>query len=282
MQITNVVRVLARCWETAERKTRSVIARKYYGADETQITFLFRGELRYAVAQASDAREFEHAFLADIRAAFPQLGYGGESIARGLIASVNFHNQKHEAHTSSADLGLVLTRPDVNAVTWSDTELKISHDVPQALLAQAKLGKPKLVRSSTLKWGGLTKKQRNKVPDVIQYHSLLLYRYGDKDYKELKPFGWQLCQGYEVDNLREWLRQGCFPEERSSEQILLELARAKIGTNDRNIIERIVDPHNPKTGYLEIRISWGDGKGPGSRFVIMRSPTVERVSARQI
>src|SRR5262245_60451966 len=56
IRLTNVAHVIARCWTSAEERTRALVQEKYGGPSEEFITFLFCGELRVIVETASQAR----------------------------------------------------------------------------------------------------------------------------------------------------------------------------------------------------------------------------------
>jgi len=151
--LAKLANLIGRCWERAEAGTINAVATKYHGPQEENLTFLFAAELRCAVKDASDKREFEKAFLSDIQAHFP--GINNINRLTGLIARVNFHNRSHEGTKSGSDLGIVITRPDVQPVRFN--EFKVSR-AEQGLLTQAKLGSFDQ-RANRLVWGKLTKPQ---------------------------------------------------------------------------------------------------------------------------
>jgi len=227
---------------------------------------MFRGNLRRAVNEASASRKFERAFANDVSRALPQLGTGASGLAQGLVASVNFHNRKHENEKTAADIGIVICRPEVStfpSIEGEASHWRISKDQRRGLLAQAKVGSLTGVRMSRTKWGRLKPSQNTIIPERIKYFCMLLYRYTDPARHVLGPFEWQLCNKHNVDDVAKWLKTDKFPEKLSSEQILRKLSLGQIGTANQKVIESIIDAQ--KTGYMEIRIYWKDGMGPPSQ-----------------
>ena len=115
IRLSTLGQVIAKCWEAAEKETAKAVAEKYPDPGEENITFLFAGELRTSVAQASRQNAFAHAFWVDLQHAFPELGIGSRASlqAAGLVARVNLHSRRHEGHRSGSDLGVIITQPSV-------------------------------------------------------------------------------------------------------------------------------------------------------------------------
>lgn len=254
MRIETVAELLSGCWRAAEDAT----VEQCSGASEEEITFFFRKQFERVVEEASERGSFERAFLIDLDQSFWEFGrFQLEQIARGLIASVNFHRKSHEGRVSGADLGIVLARPNVTRGVGD--ELRIEREWMRALLAQAKLGIPKGDRHE---WGTLTRSQLALVPRHLDYYALLLYRYADRKRARLLPFAWQSCHEHQIGDAVEWLRTDRFPEELDSETVIRRLARGAIGTSAPQVIGDVIDPHNEATDYLEIRITWRPGADP--------------------
>jgi hypothetical protein len=268
--LRNLGQLLARCWVAAEQATATAIAAKHPDPREVNITFLFAGELRAAVAEASDKKLFERAFLADLRARFPELANADLSGTRGLIARVSFHNQHHEGRRSASDLGVIITAPSVRRPAAAP-RLEILRDQSSALLAQAKVGRPSPSRESRLRWGRLTDTQERLIPDHGDYYALLLYRLEGAAKNELAPFRWQPCRRYSVPDIKSWLRSGNFPSELSSTQVIDALSSGTLGTDSPAVIERIIDPSSSRHTSIEMHVFWPDGTGPDPLFTMHRN-----------
>jgi hypothetical protein len=89
-----------------------------------------------------------------------------------------------------------------------------------------------------------------------------LYRLKGKELSEFQPLCWQLCRDHTLDEVKQWLRSGLFPEEQPSSALLKNLFEGKIGTPDPNIIQSVVAPTKRDFRAIEIRIFWPDGSGP--------------------
>jgi hypothetical protein len=263
IKLTHLAQLLGQCWNAAERETARLIAEKYHAPNEENLTFLFSGELRALVENASATRQIESAFLKDLRSSIPNLPERVARYARGLLARVTFHGRRHEGYQSGADLGLVITRP---LVTLSSDHVRVQfrRDRGTGLLAQAKLGCPKITGEMQLKWGRLTAPQARKFSKHSDYYSLLLYRLLGPERSELQEFGWQLSEGRDSAAIQGWLASDAFPDELSSSTVLGRLFAHSIGTEDPKVLASIVDPAEPSAHAIELHISWPDGAGPPS------------------
>jgi hypothetical protein len=258
VNLTTLGQLIESCWNCAETETAKGVAQKHPTPTEEEITFLFSGELRMAIAAASAAGEVVRAFLRDLRNSIPNLDFGITQRVGGLIARVNLHGRWHEGKVSGADLGIVIMRPVV-WIAGAGTKIEFRRNRGTGLLAQAKLGR-RLDPDGAHKWGTLTKPQQRLLPKRRDYYSLLLYRLDGE--KELKPFGWQLCKAHTVRQAEQWLQSNAFPEEISSSEVLGKLFAGTIGTQDSKLIETIIDPNASDARSIEIDIFWPDGAGP--------------------
>ncbi len=270
-RLREVGRAIAACWVSAEASTKQEIAEKYPRPSEENITFLFSGQLRCVVEEASKAGRFNGAFLRDMREHFPSLSDDILRRCSGLIARVNFHTRSHEGRLSAADLGVAITRPQVERI--SETEFRVLRDKARALLVQAKLGRYSPGQSGRLKWGDLSPPQQKLIPGLEAYYALLLYRFELEN--QLARFGWQLCQGSNVDDINLWLRNDTFPSEANSPKIIHGLTMGTLRTDSRTVIENLIDPSSSKATAIEIRIFWPDGKGPPPGALRLRNPVRE-------
>lgn len=263
MPILNVGRAIIKCWVKAEEAVCNSLPRD---SDEEHITNLFRGELEKELEKASSSGGIEAAFVRDLQESFPDFDVYElrMKIARGLVATVAFHPKRVEGKTGG-DLGIVLVRPDVQkSFGWS--EVTINGDYRRGLLCQAKL-----LRDSS--WGTLTTAQKANLPNKLNYSSLLLYKYLDDERRKLHPFGWQLTFGTSITDVLQWLRSGIFPSVKKSQDVLQRLVNGKIGTDNREVIERDITPPL-KRASLTIRVHWkGDNPPPESVYLNQKTQT---------
>lgn len=279
MRIPNTLAVLQSCWSSAESQVRSQIAEKHFGARETWITDTLRGELRFACRKATSDGRIEQAFLEDMGAEFPHLQSASEldDVASGLTLHVVFHDSATEPRTGG-DFGLVLARPDFQL---SDYERHRLHQVPdhrRGLLVQAKLRAP-TAHGRPAKWGRLTKRQRDLLPERAPYYALALYQYRDVETTRLEPILWQTCENNEADTVESWLKQDRFPSTVSTEALLAALESGRAGTSDPKCLREVITP--PSRRYLEIRIDWPDGRRPPGDVVVW-SRAAEETPAKQV
>lgn len=261
-QLRNLGRVIAMCWTHAEDATAKAIAEKYFDPPEECITFLFTGELRAAVERASRHRQFEQAFMADLQnQLFPGLAENALGISRGLIARVNFHSRQNEGLRSGSDFGVVITRPSVHGLPGS-YKISLERDRSRGLMVQAKLNLRGKEESSRLKWRALKKKQEEVLLDHCDYYALLLYRLGGIARSALAPFSWQLCRGYSVPEIKNWLRSGKFPHEMRSADVVKALSAGAVGSSSAEIIGELIDPLSSRPNAIEVRVFWPDSDGP--------------------
>lgn len=261
--------VIANCWVEAEEATAKAVAEKYPDLGEEYITFLFAGELRASVAQASRGNAFAAAFLADLEQALPELGGGAFLQVAGLMARVNLHSRRHEGYNSGSDLGVVITQPSVHSDSVSPY-FEILRDRSRALLAQAKLNKRQVPHDRRMSWRLLTRSQKVILPDHSEYSALLLYRLEGSTRSKLAPFCWQLCKGHSIENVQGWLRAGSFPEEMSSADVIRKLSLGALGTDAAPVVESLADPCSTRPSSIEIHVFWRDGEGPPGHVYLQR------------
>ena len=273
MKIPNVSKLIADCWLQAEEALQQVIESKYPDRDEESVTELFQGELRSKLESVSSNGAVEHAFHLDIQRAFPRTVRSDLSrISSGLIATVNFHSKTVEKKTGG-DFGLVLIRPDVSEQQFG---LAVDDDYQRGLLCQAKVQ-----RRGTNKWGDLTAKQKQILPERLSYSALVLYQYSELvERRKLAPFQWQLTSSATIQDVSGWLKTGQFPGLKLSKEIIESIATDLIGTGNKKIIAEFITP--PSRPSLEIRVGWRDGDGPGG-FVRTHTSTAvqQHVMIRQ-
>ena len=96
--------------------------------------------------------------------------------------------------------GIVVVRPGVQTVRLAGPDRTIDQ-YRRGLLCQAKMFR----RNS--QWGGLTPRQRQVLPNKLNYLALLLYRYIDQNAERriLRPFDWQLAREATIEQIQSWL-----------------------------------------------------------------------------
>jgi hypothetical protein len=261
IRLATLGQVIAGCWEAAEKATAEAIAEKYPDPVEENITFLFGGELRASVTQASKKNHFAEAFLADLQGAFPELGIDTSLQAAGLVARVNLHGRRHEGYRSGSDLGVIITQPSVLRHPILP-QLNIVRDSSRVLMAQAKLNKRQGRRDGRKRWQVLTRPQKKLLPLHQECSAILLYRLDGVTRSNLAPFGWQLCRGHSIDEIGTWLRLGTFPKEITSAEVILGLSVGDLGIETTPEIQNLADPPVTWPNAIEIQVFWPDGAGP--------------------
>lgn len=269
VRLANLEKLIEECWNRAEGETIQAVAQQHPAPDEDEITFLFSGELRNSVADASAAGRVKMAFLKDLYQSIPASDLDMRQWTRGLVARVNRHSRWHEGKVSGADLGVVIMRPLVQLAFGGDS-IEFLRDRATGLLAQAKLGRQEDPGRSGHAWDGLTRPQERLYPKRREYYSLLLYRLNGQNADELSPFGWQLCREHTVRQVQKWLRLGAFPKEISSSEVLRKLFARSIGTENPKLIESVIDPPEQEARSITVHIFWPDGAGPPPSVLLHR------------
>jgi hypothetical protein len=259
VNLTTLGKLIEGCWNQAEAETAKAVAEKHHSPNEEEVTFLFIGELRTSVENASATGKVEREFLTDLRSV-SGLDDAVARRARGLIARVNFHGRQHEGKKSASDVGIIIRRPLVRRTSYpSRVELHRDHAI--GLLAQAKLGHCADLTNNLYTWtSGLTDNQVRLFPERCDYYSLLLYRLaGDK---ELRPFLWQLCKSHTVEEVKHWLHSDTFPQEVSSSHVIQKLFAGTIGTKNKEVIQTIIDAPPSAARFIDLHIFWPDDAAP--------------------
>ncbi len=269
-RIPRTLAVVASCWERAEEEVRAAIRVEHRGIAEETITEIFCGRFARTLIEVNAGRGIEQAFVQDLGTRFPDIEYHRRiGIGRGLIANATLHARDTEGVTGG-DLGLVISRPQV---TRSNRNyLKIDRSYSRGILCQAKL------KAVAGRWGQLSERQVALLADQLEFWGLLLYRYLDLRRTELDKFTWQLGHGAALDEVLGWLSNDSFPELMTSSAVILALGEGEIGTDDWDILERIIAPIGNR--YLEIRIDWPNGGPSGEVEVLSRQESQERVAIR--
>jgi len=125
----------------------------------------------------------------------------------------------------------------------------------------------------------LTAAQMKIAPARLRYYSLLLYRIVDLKGAELTPFGWQLCSGYRIGDLKRWLTSGTFPSETTSAHVVQALSLGQIGTDDPSVIELVAGPEGRSWASIDVNIDWPDDAAPPPTLSITKQ---ENSLSRQV
>jgi hypothetical protein len=273
LKIPRTLEVLCDSMRTAETLLQEEIASHSPDINEEAVTRQFHSSLSKALDAASAERKLEVAFLSDLKAGFPDLVRNREidfqKVARGLRAQATLHEKATERFTGG-DFGLVIARPNLQRQYSSGLSVR---DYQRALLVQAKM---RTVRG----WGSFTQNQQRVLPSRLSYLALLLYQYTDEARRILAPFEWQESGEMSIDDLRDSLRSGKFPNPIKTSEIIERLGNGETGTDDRQVIDEVISPK--KNPALILRIDWPPGKGPGSevRFLTRHERGTQAVTVR--
>jgi hypothetical protein len=258
LRIPKTLKVVSGCWMSAEKNLQSEVRSNFPNVDEEFITRFFHGKFAAELQETSRQRRIANAFLADLESFFPDLWGSPElrKIANGLIADVKLHGRTTERITGG-DLGFVIIRPQVS---HSGSSLSI-RDYRRGLLCQAKL------KNERGAWGHFTQNQKRVLPGRLGYLGLLLYSYEDTQRRNLHDFRWYVCSGSEsMRQLEEYLKRDTFPSLVESDSIIQGVGQGKIGTDNKDILDKIVSPAGNPT--LAITLSWPPGGHPGSQVYV--------------
>lgn len=261
MNIDETLKVVCGAVADAEAALAEQVKLYYHGADEEFITFAFYCHIRHRLREASRNKLIEGAFLKDLKAALRQYRLSGLSVGResesdvsrqatGLVADMVLHNKPQEGRTGG-DFGLVVVHPKI-IITSKSIEAKKGFS--SGLLCQAKM------KRRAGKWGDFSENQRGKLPEHLDYASLILYSYMDEERRELNPVAWKLCRGSSLPELELALKRDAPGETLGAADVVRRLGRGEIGTSDQAKIDEVISPSARQ--YLELRIYWSQGKDP--------------------
>lgn len=269
--LKELTRAIVDCWESAEASTAKAIAEKYHNPAEENITFLFGGELRASVSLASQQCTFAAAFAADIRRSLSlsPRDSGALVLTEGLIGRVNLHGRHHEGRLSGCDLGILVCRPTVED-SFGSSQIRILRNQRRGLMAQAKLNARQGGRNGGVSWGSLTSKQKVFLPRHAEYSALLLYQLDREPRNKLAPFRWQPIRSGGIAEIQAWLRDGNFPDEMSSADMIRGLSEGQLGTGNESVLKSIIDPQSSWPNVIEIQLDWPDDQAPPESLWVER------------
>jgi len=250
--VRRTITLVCECWLEAETLAFSHVRCQNPGAGEEFITELFWGYLNKMLTEATKNSSLKHAFEEDFLEAFPALrpvSFYLDRVTNNIFMDCQLH-QKAVEKKWGGDFGLTLVRPSIATSIYSN-HITMKR---QGLLCQAKL------KSKQGQWRQLTNRQTKTLSGNLPFTALVLYEYTDQRRETLNPFFWQDCSRSTVAQMTDWLRSGCFPEKRTSEDIIWALACGQLGTPDKETIDkRIAVKQRPE---VTIRIDWPDNHRP--------------------
>jgi hypothetical protein len=256
--IKNTLEEVRKAVELAELSMREHIKKYYHNVPEEFITTLFYGHINYALQEASENRLIEKAFFRDLRKVVhysPNLNQRDldsefRKQSKGLVADVVLHNKQQEGKTGG-DFGLVVIHPEI---LKSPKSIEIKGGNSSGLLCQAKL------RDKQGKWRNFTINQQKILPNYINFTSIVIYSYSNENRTELNPVGWKICKDFKFSEIEEGLKADTLTELISTSEVFMQLGLGKIGTQDQQLIKKVVSPSIRQN--LEIRIHWKDTISP--------------------
>jgi hypothetical protein len=271
-ELKHLGRLIANCWSRAEDEVKSLIAEKYHGPAEENITFLLAGELRKELVTASRDGKVARAFLDDLQSIG---GVRSEDVRNfdGLMARVVFHRRTHESRRSASDLGVIINQPRLRFL--SPREIVVERDCRRGLLAQAKLFRAE--EDHRRKQSRLTKSQERLIPGRMSYYALLAYRV-ERQSGNLDSLAWQVCRKeHTLKDVKAWLREHTFPNEERTYDVIRRLAAGRIGTDNPAVVNEIVDDAST-TRVIEVHLHWPEDRRPPPQVIhVRRSSVAQRV-----
>ncbi len=259
MPIPSTSRLVADLWMDAETDTRSLLATDFPDQDEEFITKFFHGHFRRTVRNADEGGLIKAAFLDDLQSEFPcdiETGYL-DRLAADITATVELHSKQDEGK-SGGDFGLIFSRPSITA---HDSGITVDEDRHlRGLLCQAKI-EQRGSKPAKCEWGRFTGPQQGTLENRLEYLALVLYRRAGPKRHSLEPFRWQRCDHAKtLQEAKRWLRTDDFPGLISSDEIITLLGKDRIGTDDKQIINRYISPGSRES--LVVKIDWPPGAEP--------------------
>jgi hypothetical protein len=259
IDISQTLQAVCNAVSVAEATFRTCIKQYHPDASEEFITNLLHDHIKYELREASKKNLIRDAFLEDLKSALPNHAISDWNLdrelhwkAEGLIADIVLHNKRQEGKTGG-DFGFVVVHPQISA-SYDSLALLIEKGRVSGLLCQAKL------KGKNQKWRLLGKNQKAILPDYLDFTSLVLYSYFDKERTELNPVVWKLCKGKTISEIDELLKKGDFGELLKISEIITRLGKGSIGTKDQTLIDTVISPSSRQ--YFEIRIYWPKDNNP--------------------
>ena len=257
VHINETLKEVCNAINSAEATLKEHIKLYYHNANEEFITFLFYGHIKYRLREASHNKSIEKAFLKDLKNSLCHeaiidwdLDRKLHQEAEGLIADMVLHNKRQEGKTGG-DFGLIIVHPQIKV---DDEFIEIKKGVSSGLLCQAKL------RDEDGRWSSLSKNQRVALSNYLDFTSLVLYSFLNRERNDLDSIAWKLCRGISLSKIDVLLKKGPNENLEATSEIITRLGRKEIGTEDQSLIESIISPS--VRHHLEIKIYRPKDNGP--------------------
>jgi len=254
MKLPQTLSLISKCWLNAEQRVCKLISTKYHAHNEVTITHLLYGEVKEEFDKINENGTFARVFSKDLFAQFKDRKLADEvsRLSKGIIARISYHEPQMEI-ISGADFGLAVVRPFFEKIREDRLKYTMQR---QGLLCQAKR------QQFNGKLGQLTLHQMEVIPKHIAYFALLLYlyRYSDRERKNLLPFAWWHESTCDIDDIIDFLNNFDAEETVSSVDLIHSLGEGNIGTDDQDIINSIICPE--ELPYILVEITWRDGFPP--------------------
>ena len=156
--------------------------------------------------------------------------------------------------------------PVIPPPRWGAKEVRISFQ-DRAFLVQAKL------RHGNKSFGRLTNKQKEHLPIHADYSAFVLYGYEDEDKTIMSHFRWQACAGMKLEDMKQGLKSGTFPNPLDSSGMIRLLYDKRLGTDNQSIITNLIaTEERPR---FEIRLHWPNRRGPDGPTVKLKNSVSE-------
>ena len=252
IKLPNSLELIKLCWLVAEGRVCNLISEKYHAHDEVFITRLLFGEVKEEFNKANELGLFEQSFENDLLLLFnePTLRDDVRRLSTGIIAHITYHEPQME-RISGGDFGLAVIRPNVQKIKQGNLRESMHQ---QGLLCQAK--------RQTIKgdFGYLTDRQKEVLPNHLDYLAVLLYKYSDTQRIILQPFEWSDCKWNDIDDVVYFLANYLSAKTTNSGNLLTLLGEGIFGTADARVIESVICPDD--IPHIKIQITWRDGPPP--------------------
>jgi hypothetical protein len=193
-------------------------------------------------------------------------------ITDGLVARLRRQQPAEETETGG-DFGLLIVEPQFQ-LRW-DRQIDLYRaGLKRGLLVQAKR------RYLNGRWNQFTTKQKEVLPERLDYTALLRYDFIDSSRQNQHEFNWHLLSGFAINEVIKWLKSGEFPIPATTSPIVEGLSKGEYGTDDKEVIEQEICPD--AGSYTVIEIDWKEGEDPEDiLFNLNREIALEKIRQKE-
>lgn len=240
----------------AEKQVIKEVHLSLANAKEDEITTLFVVGAERGLMEATESGRVAAAVRSDIERGYWAHGHSPprrlKHLTDGLVARLRKQQSTEEMETGG-DFGLLIVEPQFR-LRW-DKQLDLYRaGLKRGLLVQAKR------RCLDGRWNQFTTKQKEVLPERLDYTALLRYDFVDYSRKSLHEFNWHLLSGITITEIIHWLKSDEFPIPVTTSAIVDGLSKGEYGTDDKEVIEQEICPD--AGSYTVIEIDWKEGEGP--------------------